>query len=87
MGENCKELIDALRNFREEYVLSLIKKAKLKDKYGQIWDVTKIEFDEQWTVIRLGMGGTEVKKSIIISWTSNWNELKDYEVIAKDSEE
>ena len=87
MGENCKALIEALRNFREEYVLSLTKKAKLKDKYGQIWDVTKIEFDEQLTVIRLGMRGTEVKKFITISWTSNWNELKDYEVIVKGSED
>lgn len=87
MGNEIKELIDGLRNFREEYVLALIKEARLKDRHGNIWDIKKIEFDEQWTVLRLGLDGTNNYKSVIISWTANWNELEDYELIKKDSED
>ena len=86
MGENCNELIDALRNFREEYILTLMREARLKDKYGNIWDVEKVEFTKDMTILRLGLDGTKNYTAVIIHWDEGINELKDYEVITKGSE-
>ena len=86
MNGAMDELINGLRNFREEYILALIKEARLKDEYGQIWDITKVEFGEYRTVLRLGLDGTE-NYSVIVIDDNDWNELKDYELIKKDSED
>ena len=78
-----QEVISAFRNLREEYFDVLLKKVRIKDKYGNEWNITKIEFNKKWTIIRLGSDGTENYSSVMIAADGNLNELEEYEIIKK----
>lgn len=84
--EMKRELIDALSNMREEYFSVLFRECRLKDRYGNIWDVRTVEFNEKWTILRLGLDGTENYSAVMISADGSTNELQEYELIRKNAE-
>lgn len=84
--EMKKELMDALSNMREEYFSVLFHECRLKDRNGNIWDVRSIEFNEKWTILRLGLDGTENYSAVMISADGSTNELQEYELLQKTAE-
>lgn len=84
--EMKRELINALSNMREEYFSVLFRECRLKDRYGNIWDVRTVEFNEKWTILRLGLDGTENYSAVMISADGSTNELQEYELIRKNAE-
>lgn len=84
--ETKKELMDALSGMREEYFSVLFRECRLKDRYGNIWDVRTVEFDEKWTILRLGLDGTENYSAVMISSDGSVNELQEYELLQKTAE-
>ncbi len=84
--EMKRELIDALSNMREEYFSVLFRECRLKDRYGNIWDVRTVEFNEKCTILRLGLDGTENYSAVMISADGSTNELQEYELIRKNAE-
>lgn len=81
--EMKKELMDALSDIREEYFSVLFHQCRLKDRYGDIWDIRTVEFDGRWTILRLGMDGTENYVNVMISADGSINELQEYELLRK----
>lgn len=78
-----EELISALSEMREDYFETLFHQCRLKDRYGNIWDIRTVEFNERWTIIRLGLDGTENYSCVMISANGITNELQEYELIKK----
>lgn len=78
-----EELISVLEEVREDYFNTLFHECRLKDRYGNIWDVRTVEFNEKWTILRLGLDGTENYTAVMISADGKTNELQDYELIRK----
>lgn len=76
-------LMNALLGIREEYFSALFQDYKLKDQYGNIWDIRTVEFNERWTILRIGLDGTENYSCIMISADGSTNELQEYELIKK----
>lgn len=84
--EMKKELMDALSDMREEYFSVLFRECRLKDRYGNIWDIRSVEFNEKWTILRLSLDGTENYSAVMISADGSTNELQEYELLQKTSE-
>lgn len=84
--EMKEELINALSEMREEYFSVLFNECRLKDRFGHIWDIRTVEFDDKWTILRLGLDGTENYSCVMISADSSTNELSEYEIIQKVAE-
>ena len=78
------ELFYELHNTVGNQIMSILKEVGLKDKYGQIWDISNVEFSEKITTLRLRLGGTENYRIIVLNLDS-LNEYKDYELIKKES--
>lgn len=76
-------LMNALFGIREEYFSALFQYYNLKDQYGNIWDIRTVEFNERWTIFRLGLDGTENYSCVMISADGVTNELQEYELIKK----
>ena len=76
-------LINALFGIREEYLFALFHECRLKDRHGNIWVVRAVEFNEKWTILRLGLDGTENYTAVMISADGDTNELQEYELIKK----
>ena len=79
-------VINALFGIREEYFSALFRDYRLKDRYGNIWDVQTVEFNEKWTILSLGLDGTENYSAVMISADGSTNELQEYEILQKTSE-
>lgn len=62
---------------------TLFHECRLKDRHGNIWDVRTVEFNEKWTILRLGLDGTENYTAVMISVDGKTNELQEYELIRK----
>lgn len=77
------ELMNALFGIREEYISALFRDFRLKDRHGNIWDVRTVEFNEKWTILRLGLDGTENYTAVMISTDGKTNELQEYDLIRK----
>lgn len=84
--EMKKELIDALSDMREEYFSVLFHECRLKDLYGNIWDIRTVEFNEKCTILRLGLDGAENYSAVMISADGSTNELQEYKLLQKTSE-
>lgn len=78
-----EELISALEEMREDYFGALFHECRLRDRCGNIWDVRTVEFNEKWTILRLGLDGTENYTAVMISADRKTNELQEYELIRK----
>lgn len=76
-------LMNALFGIREEYFSELFQDCRLKDKHGNIWDIRTVEFNERWTILRLGLEGTENYSCVMILSDGSTNELQEYELIKK----
>lgn len=80
------ELFDELYNIIGDRIISLLKEVRLKDKYGQIWDITNVEFSEKATILRIRLGSTDYYSAIVLDFDS-WDESRGYELIKKDNED
>lgn len=79
--EMKKELMGALLDMREEYFSVLFRECRLKDRYGNLWDIQAVVFEERRTDFYLYSGGERARMTISADGTENG--LRDYDVIRK----
>lgn len=76
------ELIEALADMRDEYLSVLFHGCRLKDRYGNLWDIRAVVFEEKRTEFYLWSGGNRAR--VAISEDKTENGLRDYELIKKE---
>lgn len=75
---------NSLENARAE-LSDKMKLCKLRDRYGHVWEIQKIEFCEPYTILRLGNTGTDNYSAIFLRnhmyEDGDTDKLSDWELV------
>lgn len=77
-----KNLAEKLLQSRALLLEDFSKVYRLRDKYGNIWDIQSIVFNKEGCLLCLsneGVGGT----GVVISANQTYNDLQDYELVKR----
>lgn len=76
-------LSNSLANARSE-LEDKWKLCRLKDRFGHIWEIQRIEFSEKFTTLRLGNEGTDNYTAIVIRnnlYEGDTDDLSEWELV------